>query len=91
MDSSELEKMVKDTVVKIDKYLSDNLPQKWVDIHDDIVWMNIYLMDWENMSEQSINEVIEMIAQCRKILEFGDKIVKPRRPILLKHTIFGAN
>ena len=91
MAEKSLESMIDETVVAIEKLLCDQLTPAQVAIHEDIVDLNIYSVDPESQNEHSTNQAIEALARCRSVLEYGDKIIAPKVPVLLEYTIFGAN
>jgi hypothetical protein len=90
MADKTLEEMVEKTTDEIEKFLSDHISPKFVDIHNDIVLLYIYLDAPEKQSEIGMNMIIEALGRCRKILEYGDRIVLPLKPVYTGN-IFGVN
>ena len=90
MEPQELNKMIDETVVEIEKFLCNQLTPAQVALHEDIVYLNIYSMDPEHQNEHCVNQAIDALGRCRVVLEFGDKIIAPIKPIY-DGMVFGIN
>ena len=94
MIEKSLDEMVENTTDRMEDFLKTHISPKWVDIHDDIVIMYMFLDKSQkpdyNPGEHEMNQVMEAMGRCREILEYGDKIIVPIKPIDNGH-FFGMN
>ena len=89
MSTKDLDEMVDETGAKIEALFSDMLTPKQRAIYYDILTLTIYQMQTVQ-SEHSINQALDALGRCRAVLEYGDKIIMPIKPIF-DDSIFGAN
>jgi len=84
-----LYELVEEANGEIYTLLHDQLSPKQKVILDDMLTLTMYQLQPEH-SENSVNGVLEALANCRRVLAFGDRIIFPIRPVN-NGRIFGMN
>jgi hypothetical protein len=96
MIEKSLDELVENITDRMQDFLRTHIPQNMYDLHEDIVILYMFLDKSQksdyNPGEHEMNEVIEAVARCRKILEYGDKIIGSIKPIYNDPmSLFGVN
>jgi hypothetical protein len=85
MAEKTLDELVEKTKDRIEDFLRTHISPNWMDIHDDIVIMYLFLNTSQDpnhkQSQHEINQVIEAMDRCNPILEYGEKKIAPIKPI----------
>jgi len=96
MIEKSLDELVENTCTQIEDFLETHISPKWMDIHEDVVILYLFLDKSQkpdyNPGEHELTGIMEAMARCRTILEYGDKLILLSAIKPLYHgNIFGVN
>jgi hypothetical protein len=91
MDTKEFGDLIEDTLDRVDSILCDQFTPKQQALYEDIIRLTIYQSQPHPHNEHCVNQVLESLARCREVLEYGDKIIVPQKPLDNGSLFFGVN